>query len=71
MILRLPDSTGQQLARFEESHCAHKIADYDPAVIENFLEFRGSLGAPVRHPIRSMPSGYQFSVESHRGSREQ
>ena len=33
-------------------HCADGIADYDPAVIENFLEFPGGFGALVCGQIR-------------------
>ncbi len=41
LISRQDESSAQLQAR----QCAYGVADNDPAVIENFLEFRGGFGA--------------------------
>ncbi len=47
LVSRYSESSGQLQVR----QCSNGIADHDPAMIENFLEFRGGFGALVFRQI--------------------
>src|SRR5258707_13465999 len=51
LCLRLISRQNERSAQLQVGECTDRIANHDPAVIENLLEFRGSFGAPVRGQV--------------------